>query len=115
VRPQSLEFAGHRIWIIPLTLKEHPGVAIRRPPGMNQEDAEGLLYRFLSVLAWRHDCGISVAHRTGGSMPFMMGLNKNHGFAIRDGFDFTEIICPEEEKPRIALALMREARSAKPE
>jgi len=111
VRPQSVKFGGQTLWLIPLTQEDHPGVAIRRPPEMAQEDAESLLYRFLSVIAWRQDAGIVVAHRTGGSMPFMMGLNRKVGFAIRDEFDFTELICPEEEGPRIALALMREARS----
>lgn len=79
--------------------------------GISREDAESLLYRFLSVLSWRENAGISVAHRTGGSLPMMMGLNKKFGFSIREQFDFTDIICPEEENPRIALALMREARS----
>src|SRR4051794_14122051 len=85
-RPQTAKFGGHSLWIIPLTQEDHPGVAIRRPPEMSQEDAESLLYRFLSVLAWRHDCGIGVAHRTGGGLPFMMGLQTKSGFAIREPF-----------------------------
>ncbi|MGN6288709.1 MAG: methylamine utilization protein MauJ [Sphingopyxis terrae] len=111
VRPQSVEFSGHTLWLIPITQEDHPGVAIRRPLDMAQEDAESLLYRFLSVVAWREDAGIVVAHRTGGSRPHMMGLNRKIGFAVRDSFDFTDLISPEEEGPRIALALMREARS----
>jgi hypothetical protein len=111
VRPQSVEFGGQILWIIPITQEDHPGVAIRRPLDMTQEDAESLLYRFLSVVAWREDAGIIVAHRTGGSRPQMMGLNRKIGFAIRDAFDFTDLISPDEEGPRIALALMREARS----
>ena len=111
VRPQSLIFAGHEIWIIPITTDDHPGVAMRQPEEMQLEDAEGLLLRLLSVIAWREGVGIAVTYRTGGNLPLMMGLNKKLGFCIRDAFDFTDVICPEEEEPRIALALMREARS----
>jgi hypothetical protein len=110
-RPQSTEFAGQRIWIIPITQEDHAGVAMLLPSGMDREDAEALLYRFLSVLAWRENSGIAVAHRTGGSLPYMVGLNKKHGFAIREEFDLTEAVCPTDEAPRIALALMREGRS----
>jgi len=110
-RPQTVEFGGYTLWIIPLTEEEYPGVAIRRLPEMSQEDTESLLYRFLSVVAWQHGAGIAVAYRTGGSMPYMVALDKKSGFAIRPPFDFTELICPEEEQPRIALALIREARS----
>jgi hypothetical protein len=110
-RPQRAQFGGHTVWIIPLTKEEYPGVAVRRPPEMSQEDADSLLYRFLSVLAWREEVGIAVAHRTGGSMPFMMGRMDKAGFITREPFDLTELACPEEVKLRIALALIREARS----
>lgn len=110
-RPQCLNFAGHQTWIIPITSEEHPGVAMKRDPDLNQEDAEAILYRLLSVISWREGQGIAVAYRTGGGLPRMMGLNKKTGFAIREEFDFTEIICPEDERSRVALALVREARS----
>jgi hypothetical protein len=111
VYPQPFEFAGHVMWIVPLTQEEYGGVAMMVPKELSREEAEGLLLRFLSVLSWRERSGIAVAHRSGGSMPFMMGLNKKIGFAIREEFDLTELLCPEEERPRIALALMREALS----
>jgi hypothetical protein len=110
VRPQSLHFFDQRIWIIPITIECYPGVAMRCPPGMTRDDAEGILYRLLSVISWRESCGIVVAHRSGGSLPHMMGLEKKSGFSIRDSFDFTDLICPQEDDPRVALALMREAR-----
>ena len=110
-RPQALEFAGFRIWIVPITTGHYPGVALRRCPDLTQEGAEKVLYRFLSVLSWREEGGIAVASRSGGNLPRMMGLAKQSGFAIREEFDFTELICPEEEEPRIALALMREGLS----
>jgi hypothetical protein len=111
VRPQSTDFGGHRIWVIPLTLEEYPGIAVQCSPGLNRDEAAKLLYRFLSVLAWREEHGIAVAHQSGDRRPHMVGLNKKYGFSICEGFDFTELICPEEEDTRIALALMREARS----
>lgn len=111
VRAQSLVFAGQTIWIIPITQEEHPGVALERSAGLSIEDAEAVLYRLLSVIAWREDTGIHVAHRTGGSWPMMMGLDRQRGFSTRQPFDFTETICPEEQGPRIALGLMREGRS----
>lgn len=110
-RPQQLIFAGHEVWIIPVTTDTYPGVALRQPKGMQDEDAEGILLRLLSVIAWRESVGIAVTYRTGGDLPRMMGLNRKFGYVIRDRFDFTDLICPEEEQPRIALALMREARS----
>ncbi len=111
VYPQSFEFADHLMWIIPLTQEEYGGVAMKVPKGLSREEAEGLMLRFLSVLSWRERSGIAVAHRSGGSMPMMMGLNKKLGFAIREEFDLIDLACPEEEGPRIALALMREALS----
>jgi hypothetical protein len=111
VRAQSVQFAGHEVWIIPLTLEEHPGIAMNRSPDISDEEAEGILYRLLSVLAWRESTGLTVAHRTGGSWPMMMALDRHTGFATRQPFDFTEVICPEELAPRIALGLMREGRS----
>ncbi|MGD7070517.1 methylamine utilization protein MauJ [Acetobacter sp. AAB5] len=111
VNPQRFEFAGYEIWIIPITLEEHGGIAMKLSGGISNEDAELLMYRFLSVLSWRENSGITVAYRSGGSSPYMVGLNKKSGFVICEQFDLTEIICPEDEEPRIALALMREARS----
>lgn len=111
VRPQHFEFAGHVIWIMPITREEYGGVAMQVPKNLSSEEAEGLLLRFLSVLSWRERGGIAVAHRSGGSQPIMMAQSKNIGFAIRDEFDLTELTWPEEERPRIALALMREALS----
>jgi hypothetical protein len=111
VRAQPLDFDAHRVWIIPLTSECYPGVAIKRPQNLSRNDAEGLLFRLLSVISWREECGIAVAHRTGGNLPHMMGLDKKSGFSIRESFDFTDVICPQFEGSRVALALMREARS----
>lgn len=110
-RPQNLDFAGQKIWIIPITKEDHPGVAMQRLGELSQEDAEAILYRLLSVISWREEQGITVVYRTGGNLPRMVGLKKTSGFTIRDVFDFTEIICPEDKNSRIALAFMREARS----
>ena len=111
VRAQSLFFAGHRIWIVPLTQEADPGVAMKLADEMHQDEAESILYRFLSVLSWRESIGIIAAYGTGGRIVRMMGRRSEFRTATRDGFDFTEVICPEDEQSRIALALVREARS----
>lgn len=108
---QPVAFAGHRIWIVPLTQEDDPGVAMKLTDDMHQDEAESILYRFLSVLSWRENSGIVVSYRTGGGIVRMMGRRSEFRGATRDQFDFTEIICPEAEQPRIALALVREARS----
>ncbi len=109
-RSQSLEFAGHRIWIIPITREEYGGVGMKIPDGMNAEEGEGILLRFLSVLSWRERSGILVAHRTGGDIVRMMGRPKLFADAIQQAFDFTDFPCPNGDGA-IALGLMREARS----
>jgi len=96
---------------VPLTQEDDPGVAMRLSDGIDQDEAESILYRFLSVLSWRESMPIVVAYRTGGGMVRMMGRRNEFGGATRGGFDFTDVICPEDEQPRIALALVREARS----
>jgi hypothetical protein len=93
------------MWIIPITLEEHGGIAMKLSGGISNEDAELLMYHFLSVLSWRENSAIMVAYRSGGSSPYMVGLNKKSGFVICEQFDLTEIICPEDEEPRIASAL----------
>jgi len=111
VYPQELHFDGYRIWIIPITTECYPGVAVNCLQGISKEAAESLLYRFLSVISWREEYGISVSARTGGSLPHMLGRERDGVVSIRHNFDFTEVICPEDEGARVALALMREARS----
>lgn len=111
VRPQSLLFCGCVVWIIPATLDRYPGVAMKRPLGMEPEEAEALLLRFLSAISWLEQAGTTVAYHSGGSFPHMMELDKQSGYAIKEGFDFTGLYCPEDEKIQIAFALMREGRA----
>ena len=110
VRPQSVDFAGLRIWIMPITSDCYPGVAVLCAPEVRREQAEGVLYRFLSVISWQERCGIVVEHRSGGNLPRMVGKGDAKNFIVRDVFDLTDLICPEDEEAQIALALIREAR-----
>lgn len=110
VRPQSTTFAGQLIWIVPTTLEAHAGVAVNMPQGLERDEAEAILYRFLSVISWREEIALTVADRSGGNLPRMMGLNNDKPSPPREAFDFIDLICPEEENTRLALAFMREGR-----
>jgi hypothetical protein len=110
VRPQSAMFAGQRIWIVPTTLEAHAGVAMNVPQGLERDEAEAILYRFLSVISWREEIALTVADRSGGNLPRMMGLNNDKPSPPRVAFDFIDLICPAEENTRLALAFMREGR-----
>lgn len=109
-RPQSVNFAGQLVWIIPTTLEAHAGLAMDVPAGLARVDAEATLYRLLSVISWREEIALMVADGSGGNLPRMMGLNNEKPSQPREPFDFLEMICPEEEGPRLALAFMREGR-----
>lgn len=110
VKPQSVMFAGQLIWIVPTTLEAHAGVALDVPAGLERDEAEAILYRFLSVLSWREEIPLTVADRSGGNLPRMMGLNNDKPSPPREAFDFIELMCPDEENTRLALAFMREGR-----
>ena len=110
VRPQSVMFASQLIWIIPTTLEAHAGVALDVPPGLERDEAEAMLYRFLSVISWREEIALTVAHRSGGNLPRMMGLANDKPSPPRESFDLIELTCPDEENAWLALAFMREGR-----
>ena len=110
VLPQAVDFAGLRIWIMPITSDCYPGVAVLCASEMQREQAEGVLYRFLSMISWQERCGIVVIHRSGGNLPRMVGKGDAKNFIVRDVFDLTDLLCPEDEEAQIALALIREAR-----
>ena len=110
VKPQSVSFAGHLIWIVPTTLEAHAGLALNAPPELHRDDAEAILYRLLSLISWREEIALTVADRSGGNLPRMMGLNNGNSSPPREAFDFIELEWPEEDDARLALAFMREGR-----
>lgn len=109
-KPQSFSFEGHTLWLMPLSTDNHPGIAFNRPANVGRDDAWALLHRALSLIAWTQNTGAMVAYMSGGNLPRMMGLDKTRGFALRDDFDFSDLPHVEDERTKLALALMREGR-----
>jgi len=108
--PQSFSFEGYRLWVMPYTTDNHPGLAMNKPNNLDQDEAWAVLHRALSVLSWTQDTGATVAHMSGGNLPRMMGLTKQTGAAIRDTFDLSDLPQIREDRGKLALALMREGR-----
>jgi hypothetical protein len=110
-RAQPFTFEGHQLWVMPHTSDNYPGLAMNRPADLDRDDAWALLHRALSYVAWMENSGAMVAFRSGGNLPRMMGLGgKGGGVILRDTFDFSEVHEAADERGRMALALMREAR-----
>lgn len=108
--PQSFEFEGRQIWIMPVTVDHHPGLAINRPNDLSDDDAWALLHRALSALAWMQNEGATVLFRSGGSLPSMVGFGPQAAI-LRGSFDLSDFAGPTDDRARLALALIREGRS----
>lgn len=109
-RPQSFEFEDQTIWVMPYTTDNYPGLAINCPGDLDQDDANALLHRALSLLVWLQDRGALVATVSGGNLPRMMGIGMNVVPILCDGLDLTDLPRVPTQKASVALALMREAR-----
>lgn len=109
-KPQSFEFEGCEVWVIPLTTDHYPGLAANKPADMDRDDCFALLHRALSVLAWLQDSGAIVVHMSGGNLPRMMGRQQTTGNAIRDEFDLSDLPVIADASGKLALALIREGR-----
>jgi hypothetical protein len=109
--PQQFEFEGHAIWVIPATTDHYPGLAINRPSDLPEDECWAMLHRALSMLAWQQNAGVVVLYRSGGSIPQMMRMNEKPVAFVRASFDLTELPQPTTGRAKLALALMREARS----
>jgi hypothetical protein len=108
VNAQKVLYRGEVIWILPLTTKHFPAIAVKLT--RSREQCELLLMRFLSNVAWVEDQGFLVEGIGGGSIPAPMGRDKEFGFSICEEFDLSYFPEPTDEKALLALALMREGR-----
>ena len=108
VAAQKLAFRGHIVWILPITQKHSPAVAMREQPNLGREKCERHLMRFLSALSWVQESGIAVDGIGGGSLPVPNGRNTSRGLAICAEFELDDLPEPVNERALIALALMRE-------
>lgn len=109
-KPQSFPFEGHQLWVMPYTTDNHPGLAINRPASLDRDEAWAVLHRALSVLCWTEDSGATVTYMSGGNLPRMIGLTRTIGGAIQDSFDLSDLPQIQDDRGKIALALMREGR-----
>jgi hypothetical protein len=105
-----MQFEDRKLWVMPHTTDHYPGLAINRPADLDRDDAWALLHRALSLLAWTEDSGAVVTSMSGGNLPRMMGLAKTGGIVIRDSFDLSDLPRIQDDRGRLALALMREGR-----
>jgi hypothetical protein len=111
INSQKVRWRGVDIWIMPITRDCYPAVALMLPPGKGRSECEELLMRFVSVLSWVEERGFMVeGGMGGGNLPRPMGRDKERGFAICDEFDLSYLPEVTDEKPMLALALMREGR-----
>jgi hypothetical protein len=111
VTAQKVRYRGFDVWVIPIMEGFHSSVAVKRPNELSRKDAEILLSRFLSSIAWVESGGVIVEFITGGNLPRPMGSQKKFGYSIRECFEFDYLPEPTDEKAMLALALMREGRA----
>lgn len=109
-KPQAMQFEGQTLWVMPHSTDHYPGLAINQPADLSRDDAWALMHRALSLLVWTENSGSIVAHMSGGNLPRMMGLVTNSGVTIRDSFDLSDLPRAQDDRGRLALALMREGR-----
>lgn len=109
-KPQAMTFEGHFLWLMPHSTDHYAGLALNKPGNLDRDEAWALLHRALSLIAWTQDTGAMVTHMSGGNLPRMMGSDQTTGVVIRDSFDFSDLPQAQDDRGRLALALMREGR-----
>lgn len=112
VRTQRIVYLGQEYWIIPVTNDAYPAVAVRSNEA-NDNDLRERILRFLSVLSWIQDSGVSLISFGGGSHLHAYSRPKGGGLMISKQFDLRYLPEVIDPKARLALALMREARGLK--
>jgi hypothetical protein len=110
INVQKVRWRGADIWIMPLTQKSYPALAMMVPPNRGKAECEELLMRFLSMLSWVEERGFMVEGIGGGNLPRPMGRFKEHGLAIIEEFDLSYFPEVTNDDALLALALMREGR-----
>lgn len=110
VNSQKQIFRGETVWILPITHKHFPAIAMRARPDFDRPNCERLLMRFLSTLSWVTEHGMSVDGIGGGTWLMPMGRENKFGVSITEEFDLTYFPESSDEKALLALALMREGR-----
>lgn len=104
-------FEGKNFYVIPVTKERYPAIAVKGENYEERQKYEKLLMRFLSVLSWVESKAIDIEGMGAGSLPNPMGRREDFGVSFQKEFDFLYFPQPENDKQKLALALMREARS----
>jgi hypothetical protein len=110
VEAQKVEYLSDVFWLIPITHESFPAVAYDRNEGEELNAARSKVLRFLSALSWTEGSGIIVEQFTGGNLPRPMGRQKEFGLVITKDLGLTYLPEPQDDRGRLALALMREGR-----
>lgn len=105
----KISYCGADFWIIPATRDTQPAVAY---VGLEDEGfaAQSQILRFLSALSWTQSSGIGVSGFSGGGRLRLPSGQKSFGQAVTADFLVRDLPEPNATG-RLALALMREARS----
>src|SRR5688572_10573961 len=82
VNAQKQMYRGETVWILPITHKHFPAVAMKTNPGLDRGACERLLMRFVSALSWVTEHGMLADSIGGGSLPVPMGRDKTFGFSV---------------------------------
>lgn len=112
VRAQRIVYLDQEFWIIPVTSDAYPGVAVR-VGGQSQKVLRERILRFVSVLSWIENGGASLVSFGGGSHLHAYKRPEGVGVTVCNQLDLRYLPSITDQKSKLALALMREARGLK--
>lgn len=111
VKGSKINFEGKDFFVIPVTKERYPAIAVKGESYEERLKYEKLLMRLLSVLSWVEGNAIDVEGMGAGPLPNPMGRREEFGASLLKEFDFLYFPRPDNDQQKLALALMREARS----
>lgn len=110
VSAQTEHYLGEDFLLLPITRESLPAVAFKRH-GLPLREAQTKVMRFLSALSWSMASGVAVADFSSDQLPRPMRRQKRlFGGSITADLDLSYLPVPQDDKGRLALALMREGR-----
>lgn len=107
-KEMTVNYKGHKILLRPETAELAPTIAVEYSHPTTYEEAASVGTEFLSALAWVEGRYVRETIWTGGSAPINVGKGPIGGVATRS-FRLDYIPEAADEKPKLALALYREA------
>lgn len=116
LRTTEVIYKGRKFFLLPITRNEtplsdsFPALAIRRVPRETFEDAQVLIWNFLSALSWIANRGISVENWSGGNLPRPSGGYKGYTAVTHDFYE-PYLPEPQDQNSKWALAFYREGLS----